>query len=63
LEQLFATRERDLVHIGIDFYLTFQSGQRVFSDEKNIIAGVRQLVEDRITNPNACILEMVVSKT
>ncbi len=63
LEQLFATKERDLVHIGIDFYLAFQSGQRIFSDQKNIISGVRQLLEERAINPSACVLEMIVQKT
>lgn len=32
IELLFATRKKAFVHIGIDFYLIFQSGQRSESD-------------------------------
>lgn len=54
LEQLFASKEKDLVHIGIDLYLIFQSAQRLVSDMNNIIKGVQQLMIDRKTDPTVC---------
>jgi hypothetical protein len=63
LEQLFATKERDLVHIGIDLYLIFQSAQRLISDQENITKGIRQLLLDRKSNPTLCELEMDIRKT
>jgi hypothetical protein len=47
LEQLFASKEKDIVHIGIDLYLIFQSAQRLISDMENITKGVKQLLTDR----------------
>ena len=47
IEKLFATRKKFLVHIAIDFLLIFQSGQRSASDQKNIEAGVADLLQKR----------------
>jgi hypothetical protein len=63
LEQLFATKEKDLVHIGIDLYLIFQSAQRINSDKVNITNGIKQLLIDRKSNPKLCELEMEIRKT
>lgn len=63
VSNLFATKEKDLVHIGIDLYLIFQSAQRVKSDRVNIEEGVKKLLEERKNNPFFCELEMKVSKT
>lgn len=60
---LFATKERDLVHIAIDFYILFQSPQRVGSDRANIEKGILQLIQDRKTDKNICEFEMEVKKT
>lgn len=46
-----ATKEKDLVHIAIDFYIIFQTAQRVTSDKENITKGIKQLLNDRVNNP------------
>lgn len=58
LEQLCATKERDLVHIAIDFYILFQTPQRIGSDRVNLENGLKQMIEDRKKDSKICTFRM-----
>jgi hypothetical protein len=48
------TKQKDLVHIGIDLYLIFQSAQRFKSDKENLRMAVIELIEQRKVTPELC---------